>query len=92
MITLTNEKVIFFEEMALRNESAAMKAATYKQYFRYSRMQYRYKLLQCREMLRLANKQGRDARSLVMRAQAMAAGCYKRYDRLYQEVCHATHP
>lgn len=88
MIALMNERARFYEAMALRNERAALKAATFLQYWRYSRQQYRYTMLMLKEMLRVANKYGRGARSLVMKQMARAAGSYKRYDRLHRELCH----
>lgn len=90
MIILTSNESVratFFREMALRNESAALKAATFKQLFRYSRMQYRYERMYYRELIGVANKLGRDAQSLVMRSMAEAQKKYQRYDRLHQEVC-----
>lgn len=86
MRSLMNERARFYEEMALRNEAAALKAVTPLQYLRYSRMQKRYEILMCREMLRLANKRGPRFRRLVMQLQARYCMGYKRYDRLYTEA------
>lgn len=87
-----NVKANFFREMALRNESAALKAATFKQYFRYSRMQARYEMMYCRALIGEANRRGREAQSIVMSSMAEAGKRYRRYDKMHREVCHATHP
>lgn len=89
MIVLMSERARFYEAMALRNEQAALKAATFLQYFRFSRQQYRYELLVSKEMLRVANKHGREERSFVMKQMARASAYYTRYNRLHKELCHA---